>query len=140
MQTKIIEAEQPGGELNWGKFLVMRPDEEWRRASAVSGMEIPLLREIGWGPGDIIVFDLQTREGAAFRPGGFARADLHKHRIHVCILFEPFLTWLYTQPLDDLSALPDRVEVDAEFAMWGYRRPGTVLLAKEPQEGVGSGG
>lgn len=124
MQTKIVEAEQPGSGQNWGKFLVMRPDDEWRRTSAISGATWPLLREIGWGPDHIIVFDLQTCEGAAFSPGGLARADLNKHRIHVCVLFEAFLEWLYKQDLADLTALPDRVEVDAEFALAGYRRPG----------------
>lgn len=126
METKIVEAEQGDGQqLNWGKFLVMRPDTEWDRRSPVSGLPVPLLAEIGWGPHHVIVFDLQTCEGAAFRPGGSARADLNKHRIHVCVLFEAFLEWLYGQPLDDLSALPDRVELgDVPFAMFGYRRPG----------------
>ena len=126
MHVKIIEAEQGDTPGNWGKFAVMRPGpEEWKRSSAVSGTPMPLLREIGWGPDLLIVFDLQTREGAAFRPGGHPGADLTKHRIWVCPLFEAFLGWLYRQPLDDLNALPDRVALgDVPFAFYGYRRPG----------------
>lgn len=71
------------------------------------------------------VLDLQTGEGAFFRPGGYAAADLEKHRVWVCPLFEPFLEWLYRQDLTDLGQLPRLVELpDAEFAMRGYRRAG----------------
>lgn len=139
MKTKIIEATQAGIAVNWGKFMLMRPDEEWAHRSGIdttvpapplSGM--PLLRKIGWGPGHLIVFDLQTMEGAAFvvRPGGFARGDLNKHRIHVCVLFEAFLTWLYQQDVSDLGALPDVVELDTlDGGLYGYRRPGAVGAA-----------
>ncbi|MEV6401184.1 hypothetical protein AB0M39_41495 [Streptomyces sp. NPDC051907] len=126
MKTRIIEAKQTGDPANWGKFMVMRPDEEWARRSAIDDNPYgPLLRQCGWGPKHIIVFDLQTCEGAAFRPGGFAKADLNKHRIHVCVLFEAFLTWLYVQDLSDLDRLPDVVELDGvPFELYGYRRPG----------------
>jgi hypothetical protein len=81
---------------------------------------------IGWDSRHIIVFDLQTCEGAAFRPGGNAHYDLDKHQIWVRPLFEPFLEWLYKQPqLNDLTALPDCIDLaDAPFAMAGYRRNG----------------
>ena len=144
MQVKIVEATQPGTPLNWGKFLVMKPDAEWRRSAATPGCELDvsprvlavlgwtpeqiadrsLLAQIGWGTFHVMVFDLQTCEGAAFLPGGSAVADLNKHRIWVCPMYEPFLAWLYEQDLTDLSKLPDSVEVDAEFEMSGYRRPG----------------
>jgi hypothetical protein len=40
-------------------------------------------------------------------------------------MFEPFLTWLYTQKIDDLDALPAVVNIeDCEKAMAGYRRSG----------------
>jgi hypothetical protein len=73
-----------------------------------------------------IVFDLQTCEGTAFRPGGRAKYDLDKHKIWVCPLFEPFLEWLYKQPQhDDLTALPDTIDLpDVPFALSGYRRNG----------------
>lgn len=146
MQTKIIEAVQPGTPQNWGKFMLMRPGVEWQRRSAVSDLTVnpallamlgwepehihyrSLLAAIGWGPRHVIVFDLQTCEGAAFLPGGRAKADLDKHRIHVCPLFEPFLEWLYQQDLTELAKLPDSVEIEAEFEMAGYRRLGLDLV------------
>jgi hypothetical protein len=73
----------------------------------------------------IFVLDLQTGEGAMFRHGGFARADLNKHKIWVCPLFEPFLEWLYEQDVDVLSCLPDTVDLpNAPFELRGYRRAG----------------
>lgn len=126
MKLHVIEAihsrERPG---NWGKFAVGRPDEEWDWRSAADSLDVPLLRLLGWGPDHLWVFDLQTGEGAFFRPAGYAAADLEKHRIWVCPLFEPFLEWLYKQDLTDLGALPRLVELpDAEFAFSGYRRSG----------------
>lgn len=129
MQTKFIEASGNGPSGgNWGKFLVGRfePEELARRSKLP---EIPadgsLLGFTGWDPKMVWVLDLQTREGAAFRPGGDVAADLNKHAVWVCPLFEPFLGWLYQQDLTDLDALPGYVDLpDAEFAMAGYRRPG----------------
>lgn len=131
MQTHFIEASH-GGTGNWGKFMVARmTDEEFARTSYVEEFDtdrpkkVSLLHAVGWADYNIIVFDLQTREGAAFRPGGYAPADLHKHRIWVCPLFEPFLTWLYHQDLSDITKLPSYVCLrDAPFSDAGYRRPG----------------
>ena len=122
MKTKFIEA--TNGPRNWGKFMVARFDEdEWRLKSAVSATA--LLEGRGWGPNHLMVFDLQTGEGALFRPGGQAGYDLNKHRVWVCPLFEPFLVWLYKQDVSDLDALPALVDLpEAEFQMSGYRRPG----------------
>lgn len=123
METKIIEA--TNGPRNWGKFMVCRFDGEWSHRSAVDGL--PLLRARGWAPDNVTVLDLQTGEGAIFRPGGLASADLQKHRVWVCPLFEPFLGWLYQQDLTDLQALPDLVDLpDAPFEWAGYRRPGNA--------------
>ncbi len=125
MNTRIIEAVQPGGPANWGKFLVGQFTEEWLVQSAVdTESRRPLLATIGKGPETVFVMDLQTGEGALFRPGGYAPADLNKHRIWVCPMFEPFLTWLYTQDLRDLDGLPALVELEAPFAFAGYRREG----------------
>lgn len=125
MLTKVIEAAHPFPG-NHGKFLLARPDSEWERRSAVEGGAVPLLHRVGWGVHHLWVLDLQTGEGACFRPGGSAKADLDKHRIWVCPLFEPFLVWLYRQDLTDLDALPDLVELpDAPFAFQGYRRDGS---------------
>jgi len=68
--------------------------------------------------------DMQTLEGAAFRHGGHAKADLDRHRIWVCPLFEPFLTWLYTQDAARLGELDQLVTLDAPLALAGYRRGG----------------
>jgi hypothetical protein len=124
MQTKIIEATN---RINWGKFLLGRFDSEWERQSEVDGR--PLLRSLGWSPAapHLWVLDLQTGEGAYFQaaPYGHAKHDLNKHRIWVCPLFEPFLTWVYVQDLTDLDKLPSMVELPgAESAIYGYRRPG----------------
>jgi hypothetical protein len=135
MNTRLIEATSDGG--NWGKFMVARFDREWARQSEVSmvlrgkarpesepASPTPLLHRCGWAVDHLLVVDLQTGEGAIFKPGGLAGADLLKHRIWVCPLFEPFLGWLYRQDLDDLARLPEVVELEAPLEMQGYRREG----------------
>jgi hypothetical protein len=130
MQTKFIEA--TNGPMNWGKFMVARfTADEWERRATVDGN--PFLKGRGWDENHILVVDLQTGEGSIFRPGGLARADLDKHRIWVCPLFEPFLIWLYKQELDDLAALPasvDFTQEEAPFAFRGYRREGSDDVGK----------
>jgi hypothetical protein len=126
MITKIIEV--TNNNFNWGKFLVARPDTEWKRMSAIDLLtDRPLLDLVGWTMDHLWVLDLQTGEGGYFRPGGRAKADLNKHKIWVCPMFEPFLEWLYAQQLGDLSKLPDMVNLpDAEPALHGYRREGVA--------------
>ena len=135
MITKIIEV--TNNNQNWGKFLVMRPDTEWSRRSEIDLLNnTPLLRLVGWTQDHLAVMDLQTGEGAMFRIGGIASADLNKTKIWVCPMFEPFLTWLYKQDLKDLAALPDMVNLpDAPFEFRGYRRAGLLdELAQEQAE------
>lgn len=121
MKTKIIEA--TNGPQNWGKFMLGRFRDEWQHQSIIAGRS--LLRSVGWAYDSLLVLDLQTGEGAIFMPGGLAKADLDKHRIWVCPLFEPFLTWLYEQDLADLDRLPDHIDLpDAPFRWSGYRREG----------------
>ena len=122
MKTYLFEVQSRQG--NWGKFLVGEMDNEWRRHSVVGDAVRPLLTQCGWGPDHLWVMDLQTLEGAAFRHGGYAKADLDKHRIWVCPLFEPFLTWLYTQDTAQLGELPQPVILDAPLSLAGYRRSG----------------
>jgi hypothetical protein len=131
VKTKIIEGVQDlKVPANWGKFLVAEFDTEFTRQSAVNTeYSGSLLTSIGWTWQHVWVLDLQTGEGAFFRPGGLAHADLQKHRIWVCPLYEPFLEWLYERYREagelDLDELPDVVELPgAEFAFSGYRRPG----------------
>lgn len=137
MDTKFIECTNEvgvGRKFNWGKFMVARftPAEWARRSQEPDTPKFPLLDLIGWGPRHVIVFDLQTCEGAAFLPGGYPKADLEKHKIWVCPLFEPFLAWLYKHDLRDLSALPDYVNLhDAHNALGGYRRGGPQYGEKE---------
>src|SRR5688500_5060264 len=99
METKFVEV--TNGEQNWGKFLLLRFDTEWEYLSAlpcfdegpelVTGRRPRLLSSIGWSRDQVWVLDLQTCEGVAVSPGGSAAADLEKHRVWVCPMFEPFL-------------------------------------------------
>lgn len=123
MIVRFIEVTN-GVPANWGKFMVARFDEdEWKHRSAVAPHGATLLGGRGWTPAHVLVLDLQTGEGAIFLPGGLAKADLDKHRIWVCPLFEPFLAWLYEQP--DPLELPPHVDLpNAPFSMRGHRRQG----------------
>ena len=121
MKTRIIEATNG---FNHGKFLLGRHDVEWSHPTAIDDSAYRVLSLTGWSPRHLLVLDLATGEGAMFQPGGMAAADLDKHRIWVCPMFEPFLTWLYRQDLSDLDALPLLVELEAGSALYGYRRPG----------------
>lgn len=108
MRTKIIKAHSEAG--NWGKFLVGSLAGEMGPPSAARPYA-RVLADRGWSTSDILVFDLETGEGAAFRPGGLAAADLDKHAIRVCPLFLPFLEWLYKQDLSDLERLPSELRL-----------------------------
>lgn len=122
MQTKFIEAHSAEG--NWGKFAVCRFNgDEWARRSKVVGAS--LLSTVGWGPEHYLILDLQTGEGAIFRPGGYVKADLDKHAIWVCPLFEPFLEWLWQRQPFDYDRLPDEIDLSGvPLQLAGYRRPG----------------
>jgi hypothetical protein len=125
MITKIIEATNG---FNWGKFMLARFDaQEWARPTHIEGEGgRPMLPQLGWDKHNIWVLDLQTGEGAMFKPHGIARIDLNeKHKIWVCPLYEPFLCWVYQQDLSDINKLPDLVQLpEAEGALYGYRRKG----------------
>lgn len=131
MKTKIIEANHQYEGL-WGKFLVARFTDEWRRASEVSKGSFSLLRNLGWSNDDILVLDLAVGHGGLFNPRGFARVDLAERSIwtlndpsppdvilskedmrYFCPIFPRFLEWLYQQDLTDLAALPDVVTLAA---------------------------
>lgn len=131
MKTKIIEATNG---LNYGKFLVgVFDDSEWTRTSNVS--QLNLLRAIGYDTRQppLWVFDLQTKEGAAFYPEhpDMAKYQLEKHRIWVCPMYEFFLSWLFAEHVKDaamviaLDDLPALVDLETNFfAFYGHRRPG----------------
>jgi len=130
MLTKIIEATNE--EQNWGKFCLGRfSKDEWEVLSQVDHRSV--LGGRGWSRGCLLVLDLQTGEGCVFEPHGLASADLNKHRIWVCPLFEPFLNWLYkqkTETLNDFESLPAMVNFtleEAQFEFRGHRRPGPDL-------------
>lgn len=127
MLTKIIEATNE--EQNWGKFILGRfSKDEWDVLSQVDMRSV--LGGRGWSRGCLLVLDLQTGEGCVFEPHGLASADLNKHQIWVCPLFEPFLNWLYKQKIETIAqfeALPPLVNFtleEARFEFRGYRRPG----------------
>lgn len=127
MQTVFVEATQAiSGGFNWGKFAVARfGPAEWIRPAHLGGPGRSLLTRCGWSADHTWVMDLQTGEGVFIRPGGSASADLAKHQVWVCPMFEPFLTWLYDQDLTRLADLPPLVELPkAEASFAGYRRPG----------------
>jgi len=148
VKTKLIEATSytvgPDGKksfFNHGKFMLQRFEaEEWARKSIIderAGVDTLLVGRCGWSPDHILVWDIQTGEGAIFRPGGLASYDLDKHRVWCCPLFLPFLEWLYKQDLSDIASLPDFIEIDvkdAPFALAGYRRPGPAAQAADPDD------
>lgn len=145
MKTKIVEA--TNNQQNWGKFLIGIPDVEWDRRVVVTGDpgqgRDRLLARTGWTTRHMWVLDLQTGEGAFFSPGGSATADLQKHRIWVCPLFEPFLEWLYQQYVPHtpmwVDNLPDMVNLpNAPFSMVGHRRPGPNPNPSLDSEGDGA--
>jgi hypothetical protein len=123
MKTRLIEASNG---FNWGKFLLGRFDREWTVETSIEGFGLRgILNSQGWDGLHLLVLDLATGEGALFRPGGLAAADLKKRAVWVCPLFEPFLEWLYQQDLQDLDRLPQFVLLpEAPGSVYGYRRPG----------------
>jgi hypothetical protein len=142
MITKFVEATNYGPELggmNWGKFMVGRfTEEEWGHQSEIGFGS--LIGGRGWDKRHLLVLDLQTGEGAIFLPGGFARADLEKHKIWVCPMFKPFLEWLYKQDLTDLSKLPALVKFTEEEAPSSFYAPRNIgREVSEPAEEQVSG-
>lgn len=132
MITQIVEATNK--DQNWGKFLVGKFDQkEWSTASAITreyapASTTPILYARGWADHHRFVMDIETGEGLMVAPGGSAYHDLQKHSIWCCPMFEPFLAWWYTKwPEIDVGTFPEIVQLDdAEFAMYGYRRPGPL--------------
>lgn len=133
MQCHFIEVTQDAlGGFNWGKFMLARfTAEQWTARSALPAAQGQLLLAgRGMWHDDVLVLDLETGEGAIFQPRhGLAGADLTRHQILVCPLFEPFLEWLYgyrpARPEAWWSELPDLVELPAApGGLYGYRRPG----------------
>jgi hypothetical protein len=134
VKTFIFEATQKRrGGFNHGKFLAgVFEEHEWAQRCILDGdqgLDRSLVARCGWSRQHVWVLDLATGEGACFRHGGLAKADLDRHQIHVCVLFEAFLTWLYRQPLETLGELSTLVTLpDVEPDMYGYRRPGPQRL------------
>lgn len=129
MRTYRFEASNGA---NWGKFCVAVMDTEWTWRSTVDDLPGSLLARRGWSRSHLWVLDLQTGEGALFLHGGYARADLGKHQIWVCPLFEPFLAWLYRQDPRDFERLSEHaVELPpAPVILYGHRRPGPTAAER----------
>lgn len=128
MRSKIIEVCQPTP-VNWGKFMIAEFDEnETSYISVIT--KSPLLPAIGyWGEENkwLWLLDLQTGEGALFPVSskGNAKYQLDKHKIWVCLLYEPLLEWLYQNYKGDIDEIPSYIEIDAPAGLYGYRRSGT---------------
>ncbi len=141
MKTHLFEATQSIARgANWGKFLVGEFDTEWAATSALDDRH-PLLAGRGWARDHKLVVDLQTGEGAVFSvwQGGYAKADLEKHEIWVCPMFEPFLAWLYEHADTPLGELDRIVELpDAPFEMAGYRREGQRPMSDGEKSIIGA--
>ena len=138
MRTKLVEVTDQAC-FNFGKFMVAEFDQvEWGRRSIIeaeNGFDISLLGRCGWDRnGHIMVFDIQTGEGALFKPGGSPKHDLEKHRVWVCLLFEPFLKWLYKWVEEQRKAMDGIIYIDTipdklvlpnrNPGLSGYRRAG----------------
>lgn len=109
MKCKIIEATNYPKGINWGKFMLAKFDEdEWNRYSAIKECDNgkPMLPQLGWCRDNLWVLDLQTGEGALFRPIGLAIADLEKHKIWCCPLYSSF---------DELFSLSLMVDTNTFF-------------------------
>jgi hypothetical protein len=108
MNTKIVEVTNGRA---WGKFLIGWFDlVEWARHSAIlpgdaSLGQHPLLSLSGWSPEHFLLLDLDTGEGRLFKHRGLADQDMANKHLFVGPMFEPFLTWLYDQPLEDVRSL-----------------------------------
>lgn len=137
MICKIIEATDVG-QFNHGKFMVrLFEHDEYNYMSRIAP-EYLLRRFCNYPRATIWVDDLYTGEGCRFafpsyrikenreQRAAHVKESLNRHRIWVCPMFEPFVTWLLGQDLSDLSCLPDVVDSlpDDACSFWGYRRPG----------------
>ncbi len=140
MKTRFIEATNvTTGGFNWGKFMLAQFEPiDFAYPSAVDNFS--LIAGRGWTPNHVFITDLQTGEGALFRPGGLPSADLLKHAIWVCPMFEPFLEWFYLHwpAIRTLDALPALVELTADSSMAGYRRPGPSKKERAARESLPS--
>lgn len=127
MRTIFIEAEDES-KFNFGKFMLgIFGEEEWQYDSVIDkGRRLLDLRR--WTKQHILILDCATGEGALFLLGGNAEADLEKHRVWVCPLYQPFLTWLYKHYNENgLEGLPNYVNLGkCETAISGYRRSGSL--------------
>ena len=142
MRRAFIEASN--NQVNYGKFAIFAPDvADHTYTCALPGYDTRRLLSwaCGWTADDVLIVDLQTGEGARFDPiygrhRDSAAADLNRHRIWVCPLFAPFLTWLYAftgqHGLDWFNHLPAYIDLpDAPTDTAGYRRPGPLLDGAE---------
>lgn len=129
MKTKIVEA-TTGPQGNWGKFLIGQFDQdEIDTVSAIAPEYGSVLKQRGWwDPAQyFLMLDIETGEGSVFATWGDARADLHKHRIWVCPLFQPTLARIRAMAPFAVADLPSLLELsfdEAPFAMAVPRRAG----------------
>ncbi len=119
MKTRIFEATNGAA---YGKFLVGRFDEEWRRFPQVEDENyagvwpgVPLLRREGWEADCFLLLDLSNPGvGAIFvhNPHSVAEADVEKLGLSICWLYTDFLKWVYQQKLDEFDQWPSMVKFE----------------------------
>ena len=121
MKTKTIEGVTRS---LWCKFMVAQLEPE----ELLCPSQVDVGRRVlgSWNPGDLLVLDIDTREGAWFNPKGSARSDLSRHQIWVSPLFSSFLTWLYQAWTEDLNTLPDLVDLSTFEGAGGGRPEGPL--------------
>lgn len=140
MLTRFIEATNiDHGGINWGKFLVAKFDSaDWNvHAVEADGLLLEVLpgKESWNRDTSVIVFDLQTGEGARFDLRTEPAMQLDKHRVWVCPMFAPFLDWLFKEIQSrppglgrfDITTLPAVAKFAAPSALAGHRRQGPTV-------------
>ncbi len=129
MDTRFVEVTNG---FNHGKFLIGRysePEMDERTQFGGEFGQYSIIRSQGFSRLDHWILDLSTGEGAIFPLTGSATHDVHKRRIRVCVLYEPFVVWLYAHVAanpdtwwDELPRLVALPHAPSDFG--GYRRPG----------------
>jgi hypothetical protein len=135
VKSKFLEVTN---KANWAKLQLLQWEpSDLARPSLVQKGKV-LLNAVQVRRGDaadpltaVFVRDLQTQEGCEFYPSPEAdcKTQLDMHRVWVCPLFYPFVSWLFANYQGDVTSLPDLVELaDSKKQEYqGYRRPGEEM-------------
>ena len=122
--------------------------QEWQRRGAIAldpyASRVPLLTQCGWGPEHVWVLDLATGQGACFRPGGHAGADLEKRAgLWVCPLYRVVLAWFYQHKecwgLDELPECITLTDKESDALARSTRPPRRPVSSGPPEIEIGMG-